>query len=245
MTDKQLFAAIPLDAQTNVAMGVPSGPANALGCIIARHQYVVGYNKQLNVANWVSWNYNESWRGKSGRSKFTKEIGLPTGYTPVATGDYTNSGFDRGHICPSEQRSNSAKNNVPTFYMSNVFPQTPDLNQGVWRDMESWCVKMSRDSGKELYIIAGGIYHTKELMADFVGIPDSCFKIVVVLNEGEGLADVTSATRIEAVIMPNEEGVRAAKWRSYKRTVKQIEASTGLDFLSGVGKAMQDVIESR
>jgi endonuclease G len=78
-----------------------------------------------------------------------------------------------------------------------------------------------------------------------VVIPDSCFKIVVVLERGQTLLDVNVNTVVIAVLMPNIDGVRSKKWEEYKTTVRRIEYSTGYDFLNLLPKSIQDSIETK
>ena len=70
--------------------------------------------------------------------------------------DYSNSGFDRGHLCPSADRTTSKKENEGTFLMTNIYPQSPNLNQQTWRFLEEYCQKSLTDNNKECYIFAGG-----------------------------------------------------------------------------------------
>ncbi len=238
------------EEHVNVALGVPKDIYPENDYIIARTQYVLSYNPDLLIPNWVSWNLNKDWFGKTGRtqSKFFPDDMLPGKYYHVKQTDYNKGGYDRGHMCPSEQRTATLDDNKATFYTTNIMPQMADLNQGVWRKQEVWCKNMCLDSNAELYIISGGVFKAKgtvKKMNKKIAIPDSCFKIIVVLKQGEGLKDVTKDTRIEAVVMPNKAGVRNDDWKKYKRTVRQIEASTGYDFLSDVPKDIQDVIENK
>ncbi|MGV8018308.1 MAG: DNA/RNA non-specific endonuclease [Ignavibacteria bacterium] len=55
--------------------------------------------------------------------------------------------------------------------------------------------------------------------------------------------DITEKTKVIAVMMPNEEGIRKADWKSYTTTVSRVELSTGYNFLSGVPKEIQEIIE--
>ncbi len=101
-------------------------------------------------------------------------------------------------------------------------------------------------ANKELYIIAGGLYKTKKRIKDLVTIPDSCWKIVVVMDRGYRLADVNSSNQVIAVMMNNGDYTKDNNdWRFYKTTVRAIEQSTGYNFLSSVPKAVQDVIETK
>lgn len=215
--------------------------------IIIRPQYALSYNRLRNEPNWVSWELNASWFGDAPRrtGKFITDTELPTEMLRIKHDDYTNSGYDRGHLVRSEERTRNNEDNASTFILSNIIPQRPDLNQGVWLDMERWCEKMCKDSTKELFIVAGGIYRSSSTIGTVLAVPDSCFKIVVVLEPGQGLRDVNTSARIEAVIMPNIQGVRPDKWRMYKRTVDEIEAATGYDFLNYVPVPVQSVIEGK
>ena len=111
--------------------------------------------------------------------------------------------------------------------------------------MEDWCLKMCKDSLKELFICAGGIYKSGNKINQLIAVPDSCFKIVVVLERGQKLSDINTQTRVEAVIMPNSTGIRKDKWQQYKRTVNDIEKATGYNFLNYVRNDVQAAIESR
>ncbi|MBK9249448.1 MAG: DNA/RNA non-specific endonuclease [Ignavibacteria bacterium] len=172
---------------------------------------------------------------------------LPTGFYRVHHDDYNFSvdGYERGHIVRSEERTIDAADNRSTFILSNIMPQQTDLNQGVWADMEDWCESMCKDSTKELFIVAGGIFKSGFRVSGIIAAPDSCYKIVVILEPGQKLANVDKNTRIEAVIMPNIKGIRKDKWEKYKRTIDEIEAATGYDFLNYVRKDIQNVIESK
>lgn len=238
---------IPADAIVNVALGIPKDNTLNDDYIVSHHQYVLSYNKDRNEPNWVSWNLGKKWYGTFTRSKVTfKPDGeLPEAFRAINHKDYSNKAhFDRGHLCPSDERTHTLKDNLATFLTSNIVPQKSDLNQGVWRDMERWCNAKCKSENAELYIIAGGIYSSDNRLKNVVAIPDSCYKIVVILKKGQGLSSVTKDTKIEAVIMPNKMGIRRDKWQKYKTTVRHIEASTGYDFLTAVPKSVQDVIEN-
>ena len=80
---------------------------------------------------------------------------LLQGFPVIKTSDYTNGGFDRGHMMRSADRTVTNFENATTFYLSNVVPQTADLNQGVWAAQEVFIADLARVSNKELYIMTG------------------------------------------------------------------------------------------
>ncbi len=237
----------PEEWEIHVNLGIPKDSDPSDDYLIKRKQYVISYNKNKNVANWVSWNLNKRWYGSTARykGKFITDDELPESFYHVTHDDYTNSGFNRGHMVRSEERTKNKTDNKSTFLLTNILPQTPDLNQGVWLRFEKYCEKLCKKKNKELYVIAGGVFHTNDKINGLIAIPDSCFKIVVVLNRDEASDDVDEQTEVIAVMMPNEDGVRNDPWEDYRTTIDRIEHSTGYDFLSNVSKSIQEVIESR
>jgi endonuclease G len=237
---------LPYDSP-HLTLGLPTDSDPSDDYIIVRYQYALSYNKDLNVSNWVSWELNASWYGDVPRysGNFLQDPLLPYGYYRVRHADYTNSGFDRGHMVRSEERTATGEDNRSTFYMTNILPQTPDLNQGVWLNLEYHLEDLCKKENKELFVMAGGIFHTKQKINNIVAIPDSCFKIVVVLNRGQELKDINEQTPIIAVVMPNISGVRRDSWEIYRTTINRIESSTGYSFLSRVDKKVSDVLKSK
>lgn len=251
-----LFAACSQDSiiEPNIApptsdhlsLGRPVDSDSTDDYLIVRHQYALSYNRNLNVPNWVAWNLNKDWYGDVSRysGNFITDTSLPDGIYRVTHSDYTNSGFDRGHMVRSEERTATVDDNKSTFLLTNILPQRPDLNQGVWLKFEYWCESMCKDSLKELYVVAGGIFHEPHDPLDGkVAVPDSCFKIVVVLERGQGLGDVSASTRVVSVLMPNIQGVRSDAWEKYVTSVDRIEASSGYDFLDLLPNPIEEVLE--
>ena len=233
----------------HTALGVPFDKDTTDDYIIVRPQYVVSYSDTKGEANWVASEVNASWYGDVERysGNFITDNSLPENFKKIKHADYTNSGYDRGHLVRSEERTDSDEDNKSTFLMSNIIPQTPDLNQGVWYKLEQECERLCKIENKELYVVAGGIYHSNKTLNDAgrVIIPDSCFKIIVVLEKGQSLANVTSTTKIIAVVMPNISGIRNTEFSTYFTTVDRIETSTGYDFLSEVNDSVEKIIESK
>ncbi|MAT38020.1 MAG: nuclease [Ectothiorhodospiraceae bacterium] len=232
----------------HLQFGTPEDGDPSDDYLLKRSQFVISYNKNRNVANWVSWNLNAQWFGDEPRfsGSFIRDTLLPDGWYRVNHSDYTNTGFNRGHMVRSEERTRNALDNRTTFFMTNVLPQTPDLNQGVWLDFEYWCEDMCKEQGMELYIIAGGIFHPPhDMLKGVVAVPDSCFKIVVMMNHGERLGDATAQTSVIAVSMPNIDGIRSHDWEMYTTTVDAIELATGYDFLDLLPDGIEDALEAQ
>jgi endonuclease G, mitochondrial len=235
------------DASVHLTLGNPSdaNSTDANNYLIIKKQYALSYNRDKGIPNWVSWQLNKSWLGEAPRSNnFRPDDTIPQGWYRVTPNDYTRSGYDKGHMTPSADRTNSVEDNAATFLMTNIIPQAPDNNQGYWANLENYSRKLAAE-GKELYIISGG-YGQKEIIAKGkVSVPNHVFKIIVVTELGKGINSVTDSTRIIAVDTPNINGNKEANWTDYITSVDAIEKKTGYNFLSNVKPSVQDIIESK
>jgi endonuclease G, mitochondrial len=251
--------AAPASTSEHLTMGNPSNavvdvnvPNNYL---LDKPQYAVGYSRDNGRPNWVSWHLDPSWLGSAPRQDdFRNDTTLPAGWYQVQATDYSGSGFDRGHHCPSADRTDTIPDNSATFLMTNMMPQAPDNNQGPWEVLESYCRTLV-SQGNELYIIAGGTGTggsgsgggtTTTIANGHVTVPAVTWKVIMVLPQGtDDVSRVTTATRTIAVIMPNTQGIRNNDWHQYIVSVDQVEQLTGYDFFSNVPVDIQAVIEAR
>ncbi len=237
------------DANLNLELGNPSGatadPSYADNYLIARDQYVLSYNRDGGIPNWVSWHLSVLDMGDVERSSFQPDPALPDGWYQVKPSDYTNSGYDRGHMAPSADRTATREDNEALFLMTNIVPQAPDNNQGPWVQLEEHCRDLAR-SGNELYIITGVRGTQETLESGNVRVPESLWKVVVALPEGDDdLARLTDETTVIAVDMPNQQGIRDTDWQAYLTSVDAIEQATGYDLLSAVNPTLQQGLEAR
>ncbi len=233
----------------HLEMGIPLDDNASNDYLIIRPQYALSYNSELNIANWISWNLNKNWYGSVPRysGNFIQDTSLPAEFYRVKHSDYTNSGYDRGHMVRSEERTATAEDNKSTFLLTNIMPQTPTLNQQTWLSLEFECERLCKDQNKELYVIAGGITGANpKRLNTVVAVPDQFWKVVVILDSGQRITDVTPATKVIAVLMKNDVYTSGTNdWKLYSTTVDVIEEKTGYNLLSDVPKAIQDVIESQ
>ena len=230
-------------------LGLPSAASssNWNNYLSVKSQYVLAYNSSRKIPNWVSWELNSAYIGSQARlDNFRPDDTLPTGMPQASLADYSGSGYDRGHMCPSGDRTANAAANSLTFYLSNMLPQAANNNQGPWEKLESYSRTLA-GQGKELFVISGGTGSAGTIGAGVV-VPDSTFKVIAVLDQvGQGPADVTTSTRLIGIVIPNNDSevAKADDWKPYRVSVRSIEVLTGLNFLSDVSSAVQDVIEPR
>ena len=116
----------------NPSNAAPSVASNIDNYLMVKPQYVMSYNSKTKTANWVSWQLNKSWIGAADRQdNFRPDDSLPDAWYKVRPNDYTGSGYDRGHIAPSADRTRNEADNSSTFLMTNMMPQMPEVNRGV------------------------------------------------------------------------------------------------------------------
>jgi endonuclease G, mitochondrial len=232
----------------HLTLGNPSQAKPDLGkadnYLIRKQGYALSYNSSKGIANWVSWQLNSSWLGGFERqNNFRPDPELSEQWYAVRPNDYNRTGYDRGHMTPSGDRTKDAESNSETFLMTNIIPQAPDNNRGTWRELEEYSRQLTKQ-GKELYIISGSSGQKKRIARNKIVVPERVWKVIVVLDRpGLGASGVTANTRAIAVDLPNENGIDP-DWRKYKTSIRKLEAETGYDFLSNVPHDIQNAIES-
>ncbi len=233
-------------------LGNPSGAtsdvANPNNYLMAKPQYTLSYNRSKGEPNWVGWRLDSTWiTGAADRQNdFRPDPALPADWYHVATEDYTGSGYDRGHMCPSGDRTRSIADNSATFLMTNFVPQLAANNQGPWENFESYCRTLA-GQGNELYIFSGGAGTIGTIAGGKVNIPQVTWKVVVVLPNGSNdLQRVNKGTRTIGIIVPNQPPLDInAPWRNFRVSVDAVENLTGYNFFSNVPKNTQELIERR
>ncbi|MBO0936452.1 DNA/RNA non-specific endonuclease [Fibrella sp. HMF5335] len=240
----------------NLTMGNPSEAANTdfTNYLIDQGTYVVGYNAGKGIPNWVSWHLSNAWKGTASRysGRFITNTTLPTGMSRITHDDYSTD-FDRGHLCPSDDRDSTAVENRSTFLLTNVAPQAPRANRQTWYRLEDYTRKLI-DQRNKCYIIAGtygqGGMGDKGLVQKLsdgkLTIPAAFWKVIVVLPVGDNdIQRINDQTRVIAVWMPNDKVISSQKWAEFRVSVDYIEQRTGYNLLSSVAEEVQRIIESR
>jgi endonuclease G len=202
-------------------VGVPNisgaSTASTTNYLSVKKGYVMSYNGVEGRANWVGWTLKASDIGPVDRTnRFIQDESFPRGFRIADERDYAHSGFDRGHLCNSEDRTSSEYLNEETFLMSNMFPQTPELNRGPFKFLEEYCRKLAVKRGQHLLIYTGGI-GSKGRLASGVIVPAYCWKVVY------------TPEKIWCILFPNER-VLNKNWQTYSVTLVMLEKMTGFRF---------------
>lgn len=235
-----LYFGNPSDAEANIQ--------EEWNYLIEKNEYILSYNNALLIPNWVGWHLCSSDLGDADRSnKFAPDKSLPQEWYAVKKADYQFAayGFDRGHVCPSADRTSSSESNEVTFLMTNMIPQAPDCNRIVWKDLESYERNLALD-GKELYIFAGpagvggtgnrGFFDKIDLEnGQAISVPEFCWKIILAIPEGENdlerIKENPEIAQFICVCIPNQQDCNeTGSWEQFECELYYIEEITHLDF---------------
>ncbi len=241
-----LWAALParavIDAALQMQLGNPTGatvdPTNHNHYLIQRTVYALDYNDNRGVPNWVSWDLTASDVGSTERSDtFFADTSLPAGFYIVQPSAYSGSGYDRGHNCPSKDRSDNQTDNDLTFLMTNIVPQDPNNNSGVWAQFEAYCRSLL--STQEVLIVCGPRgFGAQTIASGHVYVPSNLWKIAVCVPLGSGTAYTritnapASSIRVIAIDIPNSP--QSNSWQSFVTSAKQLQSLTGYTFFNAL-----------
>lgn len=206
--------------------------------ILYRKAYVVSYNKDYRIPNWVAWHLTrEHAYGDIKRpgNAWHEDLDVPTPRASFA--DYKGSGWTRGHMCPAGDNKWDSEAMYNTFLFSNCCPQNANLNSGTWNQIEISTRRWAERWG-DLYIVCGPILFRQEhetIGDNKVVVPEAFFKVIVCLNnrhpKGIGF------------ICRNTDGNR--KKDLYVNSVKQVERITGITFFPHLQKELADAVKNK
>ena len=214
----------------------PAPLTNASEIIIKKKAYIVSYNPDTKVPNWVAWHLTDLHTdGPVGRSNaFFADYAVPS---PRATiEDYKGSGWSRGHMCPAGDNKWDSVAMAESFSLINVCPQNASLNSGLWNSIEIDCRNWAKRF-QDIYIVCGPVFYRQDhevIGANKVYVPEAFFKVVLCLNgtpKGMGF------------VVKNTAGTK--KRDLYFNSIDQVERITGMDFFPSLPDDIEVEIESK
>ena len=174
---------VPPKSLAECAAQAPYGmPTGKTGTGICRHGYATLNDTAAKIPVWGVYVLKpENALGCVPRSNaFATDASLPKELA-ATPGDYSGTGYDRGHNIPDGDQSFDEQAEYESFLMTNMTPQTPSINRGIWKLLETsvrgWAVQLNQP----LVIYAGPLYDkTKDkTIGDGVTVPHGYFKVVV------------------------------------------------------------------
>ena len=214
---------------------IPLYESSRGGQIISRTGFTLSYDADYKTPQWVAWELTDAEvEGTVARDKDFEPDPDVRGAKAYPK-DYTNSGYDRGHMAPAADMKWSEQAMSESFYMSNVCPQNRNLNRGDWKDLEETAREWAQLYGR-VWIAAGPIYSSKSperIGTHKVAVPDAFFKVL--------LTDYPENPRAYGFVFKNEAGSRDLNY--YLLTVDEVEELTHMDFFSALPDDVEDAIE--
>ncbi len=219
----------------------------------AAAEYALEYSIANKSCKWVAWTMHAGHFGAAGRNEEWRFDTSLSPYNPVHTsaGDYTKQKsledplkevtYSRGHMCPSNDRTATAEMNRQTFCYANMMPQLQNFNAGIWSSLESRVHGWASVPGDTLYVCAGGYGVALRTAPSMMAVPRHYFKVILRKR---------SSGEYDAVGFWMEHKTYGAS--AFKnnidvilRTVREVEALTGLDFFHDLDPAVQEQAETR
>ncbi|KAM6372564.1 LOW QUALITY PROTEIN: endonuclease G, mitochondrial [Pluvialis apricaria] len=219
--------------------GLP-GPGPGCG---DRESYVLCYDPRSRSALWVIEQANRETLSCTSTFRpvgdFQEDDSVHE-YHRANTPDYRSCGFDRGHLAAAANHKWSQKAMRDTFYLSNVAPQVPHLNQNAWNNLEKYSRSLARNN-KNVYVCTGPLYLPR-MEADGkmyvkyqvigknnVAVPTHFFKVLILEKE-------SGEIELRSYVMPNSPVDEKIPLERFLVPIESIERASGLLFVPNILK---------
>ena len=201
-------------------IGVPKSGGNGM-VQICRSAYITNYDLEAKIPVWVAYTLTpEHALGCLARGEFfTEDLSIQE-MNRSTRDDYKNSGFDMGHMANAADMAWDSHILKESFYLSNMSPQWPKFNRGVWKTLECAVRASVYYKAHSHSIYVGSIYDnsSKRIGKNEVVVPNAIFKIIVDLIRDEYLA----------FVIPNREEDLNSDFNVYQTSLTDIENMAGL-----------------
>ncbi|MGB4844616.1 MAG: DNA/RNA non-specific endonuclease [Ferruginibacter sp.] len=253
-----IFLGNPTNAQASFSF-----PENYLK---DNNYYKMAYSRSRGTPVWIAWHLQSEDVGSASRQDdYRADPNLPIGWYQVQDNSYSGSGFDRGHNCPSGDRTSSIAANSSTFLMTNMVPQASSMNGGPWAGLEDFVRNNLVSTNNEAYIFMGnygqGGYNTSSTLVNTINggnvtVPAKIWKVVVIMPKGTNdLTRINSSTVVLTVNMPNDNrlytgGGSSNLWRNYLTTVTNLENEANsygvpLNLFQSIADSVRPVLKAK
>ena len=211
--------------------------------------YTICYRESYEQAEWSAYCLSDYQLVKNAErtNDFRVDSMISTGSADLS--DYRKSGFDRGHLTPAADMSFDEKAMSDTFFMSNMTPQNPQFNRGIWKDLEAQVRIWVKEFGRA-YVVSGPILNKaadkySSIGNNNVAIPEYFYKVILVpiYKDAADRASPDDANSVAAIgfVIPNQD-CKDTFW-NYSESIDKIEKLTNLDFYSLLPDTWENKIE--
>ena len=211
-------------------LGIPAEP----DLLLQKTGFTLGYSSQYRQAVWVAYTLTaENLLAKQVRRRDKFQADPEVKKHPVHPKDYARSGFDKGHLAPAADMTYSLGSMTDSFFMTNISPQIPGCNRGIWKRLENQVRRWAVKEGK-IYIITGPIFSPKPkvMKTAAIPVPVAFYKVIL---------DLTPPMKMIGFIVPNQTSKR--RLASFALSVDEVERITGYDFFSELDDELETHLE--
>jgi endonuclease G len=214
--------------------GLPAHDKND-EAVIRHKYYTLRYREEHEQAEWVAYKLTKGeTEGESERDKFLVDEMVKTGSAHPT--DYAKSGYDRGHLAPAADFQFSQEAKSESFYMSNMSPQDPQFNRGIWKHLEER-VRYWVKTKENLYIVTGPVLKKglkKIGVKNKISVPEQFYKIILERKSNGEYSAI-------AFLMKNEPSKKLLV--EFVVSIDKIEEMTGIDFFPNIPDDIEEVLE--
>lgn len=198
-------------------------PAYSQTVTLKHTYYTSTFDTAKRIPVVVKWWLTKEMVSCSGRVQRTNKFALDP-ELPACTNlsrDYAGSGYDRGHNMSAEDNACSETGMKESFFYSNMCPQTPKLNRGIWKRLETYARGLAGEDDSVLVWSGSVVRSGHTIGPDKVAVPDYCWKIIFVKHNRDTLA----------YVFPNTATVSGAL-TVFRVSVDSVERLSGVRFIS-------------
>ena len=191
--------------------------------VLTYSQFTLSYNEEHEQADLVAYELTRA-EAEMDRDRcdcFASDTNVGTG--SAVDGDYSSTGFDRGHLSPAADNNASELANRESFLFSNMSPQLPYFNREVWVKLESWVRQKATELGT-VYVTTGPIFvnNLGKIGNNEVTIPGYYYKVLLTFKDDGNPSMI-------GFLFPHVVPA-SADFKDFVVPVNTIETITGLDF---------------
>lgn len=221
-----MFFGLQLNAQTNWL------PVSG-GELVEHSHYTLRYSEMHEQAIWVAYTLTHEMVNGDAKRKddFRQDPEVDT--QSAALSDYEGAGYDRGHLCPAADMNFTSEAMSETFYMSNMSPQEPSFNRGIWKKLEAVVRNWASEKGN-IYVVTGPVFRDNidKIGENEVTVPGYYYKVIY----------DPVAEKMISLVLPNEKS--SVSLQHFVCTVDSVETITGIDFFAEMEDDKEDRLEA-
>ena len=207
-------------------------PGNIDEQIVDYTGFTVSFNESLRIPNYVTYELTAS-ETDGEETRMRKFLQDPNVAGCPEHKDYTNSGYDRGHMAPAADMKWSKDAMRDCFYLTNICPQNQKLNREAWQALEektrAWAVR----DGKLIVIVGPIVSNHPQRLASGIAIPEGFFKVLLATN--------VEPMRAIAFIYKHQSGQKNMSQQAV--SIDSVEEITGLDCFSSLPDEKETPLE--